>query len=323
MSEDYPIRKYSASLVTQGANKFFTLTVPSDVLARSSFVTTKEENKEHGFQRVLDQKRAKDIADYIDMKGGSIPTAVILSAQDEAEFELIDRGKTVKFKEHPNAFLILDGQHRVYGFSLSKSSIRVPVIIYKGLSRKEESRIFIDINTKQRPVPNDLLLSIKSLAEYESSSEEFLNSIFTLFHENSNSILIGLTVSAEKSRNKISRVTFYNALKPIIKNFGDKEPEEIYEVLNTYLKVWNRGLSSKNLESALTNSVVFRAIVSLFPKAARPVKDRFNEYSEHGFEEVLSPMFSKLREQRFKRPGSSHIKLLEYLEELIVSDFTL
>ena len=34
----------------------------------------------------------------------------------------------------PEAFLILDGQHRVYGFSLAKTSLRVPVVIYNNLT---------------------------------------------------------------------------------------------------------------------------------------------------------------------------------------------
>ena len=54
--------------------------------------------------------------------------------------------------------VIIDGQHRVYGFKISETKIRVPVIIYDGLNRRDESRLFIDINYKQRGVPSGVIV---------------------------------------------------------------------------------------------------------------------------------------------------------------------
>jgi hypothetical protein len=53
-------------------------------------------------------------------------------------------------------------------------------------------QIFIDINTKQRPVPNELLLDIKKLAEYQSEVESLLGEVFDHFNENQKSALLGL-----------------------------------------------------------------------------------------------------------------------------------
>jgi len=121
----------------------------------------------------------------------------------------------------------LDGQHRVYGFSLAQTSLRVPVVVYNGLSKKDESRLFIDINTKQRPVPNELLLDIKKLAEYESDVERSLGEVFDLFKARSDSPLLGLVSPAERKKGLISRVTFNAALKPLIPSFGGNDPSEI------------------------------------------------------------------------------------------------
>ena len=174
-----PLR-YSVSLVSQGKHRFYTLTMPSDVLANTCFVSTREEDPKKGFQRLLDEKRAQQIADYIDLGFGTIPTSIVLSAQASANLKIIGSGKTLEFTEHPKAFLILDGQHRVFGFSLAKTALRVPVVIYNNLTPRDESRLFIDINTKQRPVPNELLLDIKRLAEYQSEVEQFNGRNFRL-----------------------------------------------------------------------------------------------------------------------------------------------
>ena len=170
--------RYSVSLVSQGSYQFYTLTMPSDVLARTCTVSTRKEDPKKGFQRVLDARRAQEIADYIDNGLGSIPNSIVLSAQENAQLKVIGRGKTLEFNDTPGAFLILDGQHRVYGFSKSKTPLRVPVVIYNNLTRTQESRLFIDINTKQRAVPSELLLDIKNLADIEGESESTLRQVF-------------------------------------------------------------------------------------------------------------------------------------------------
>ena len=181
--------RYSVSLVSQGSYQFYTLTMPSDVLARTCTVSTRKEDPKKGFQRVLDARRAQEIADYIDNGLGSIPNSIVLSAQENAQLKVIGRGKTLEFNDTPGAFLILDGQHRVYGFSISKTPLRVPVVIYNNLTRTQESRLFIDINTKQRAVPSELLLDIKNLADIEGESESTLRQVFDVFHATSGSAL--------------------------------------------------------------------------------------------------------------------------------------
>lgn len=315
--------RFAASLVKQGSHQFYTLTLPTTILAKTTYVTTKKEDVNEGFQRTLDTKRAQEIADYIDLQHGTIPSSIILSAQPEAEFTKVGRGKTVQFRTNPHAFLILDGQHRVFGFKKSKTAIRVPVVIYNGLSRKDETRIFIDINTKQRPVPNELLLAIKQQAEYESDSEEFLNKIFTLFHDEPKSVLIGLLSSSEKANKKISRVTFYLSIKIIIKFFVGKEPDEIFDILNGYLVACKFMLDKKGAGEMLTNPIVFKALVAFFPTVARVIKDRYGDFTEEGFTEVTVAAFSKVQKAKLKNPGKSYSELLAGIREAYEKTFSL
>src|SRR5205085_1280055 len=108
---------------------------------------------EQGFQRTLSEVRADDISRYLSSGNGSIPTNVVLSAQPSAEFAYNPRSKTISFSRVERAFLVLDGQHRLWGYSKSPVKHRVPVAIYDGLTRSEEAKLFIDINTNQRGVP--------------------------------------------------------------------------------------------------------------------------------------------------------------------------
>jgi len=316
--------RYSTNLVTQGKHRFYAFTMPSDVLANTCFVTTRDEDPQKGFQRVLDKRRAEEIAQYIDKGFGTIPNSIVLSAQPEAEFKATDRSKTIEFTYTPKAFLVLDGQHRVYGFSIAKTALRVPVVVYNNLSRQDETRLFIDINTKQRPVPNELLLDIKRLAEYESDTEHRLGEIFDLFNSSEDSSLLGLMSSAKRESNKISRVTLNAALKPLSNVFKESTGDQVYSAVNTYLKSFLNEMSALNADKYIVNPTVFRAIILMFPEIAQRVQDRHGaDYTLENFAEVIEPMFGRLKTSTFINPGNSIKELRETFAKALKTDFSL
>jgi DGQHR domain-containing protein len=322
--DEEELLRYSVSLVTQGRHRFYTLTVHSDVLARTCFVTTRYEDPKMGFQRLLDKERAQQIAEYIDNGLGTIPNSIILSAQPEAMLKVVGRGKALEFRDTQKSFLILDGQHRVYGFSLAKTSLRVPVVVYNGLSRKDESRLFIDINTKQRPVPNELPLDIKQLAEYETDTEQQLREIYDMFNTDSSSPLLGMLSPSERMPGKISRVTFNAAVKPLVNLFGGRETPEIFHALSGYLQAFITAAASINAKECITNPTVFRAIMLLFPDVAQRVQDRHGRlYTVENFDEVLEPAISGLRPTLLNKPGNASRALYSELQKALRSDFSL
>src|SRR5690606_40121758 len=73
----------SVSLVRQGEHRFYSFTMPSDILAETCYVINRDEDPIEGFQRELDKKRAMEIANYIDSGLGTIPSSIVLSAQEE------------------------------------------------------------------------------------------------------------------------------------------------------------------------------------------------------------------------------------------------
>ena len=309
---------YSCNLITQGKYKFYSLTIPSEVLAETCFVSTRDENPTDGFQRILDPKRAKEIADYVDSGKGSIPTAIVLSAQPEAELKYISKNKTIEFNKIKKAFLVLDGQHRVYGFSLTKTSVRVPVIIYNGLSRKEETRLFIDINTKQRPVPTELLLDIKTLADYDTEIDGFCREVFDLFESRSDSALLGEMSPSSRTKGKVSRVTFNGAIKLIYGVFGEKDSSEVYDYLNNYLKAIIRGFDKKGLKS-IVKPTIFKAIIQFFPQVAQLAS---GDYSLDNFYKILEPLFAKVSISKVQKATSTKV-IIDHFSECMNKGFTL
>jgi len=296
----------------------------SDVLAETCNVSTRKENPIDGFQRTLDVGRANEIANYLDNEGGTIPNSIVLSAQEEAKLKIVGRGKTLEFSRVPGAFLILDGQHRVYGFALAETVLRVPVVIYNGLSRKDETRLFIDINTKQRPVPSQLLLDIKHLAEMETEDEEMLRDIFDQFDQDSRSVLNGFMSPSEKSRSKLTRVTFNQSMKPMLSLFPGREPFEIFEIMNAYLSAFSAEISKRTKAQVLSRPVVFRGLIAVFPTIAQRVQDRHgSKYTAANFQEIIQPIFPNMPAKKLESPGSSWTAFRDYLESRLKTKLTL
>lgn len=315
----------SVSLVRQGEHTFYSLTMPSDLLAETCFVVSRDEDPIKGFQRVLDEKRAREIAAYIDSGLGTIPSSIVLSAQEDTDLKYLNRTKSISFKKLRKAFMIIDGQHRVYGFSLAKKAFRVPVIIYDGLSKRDETRLFIDINSKQKGVPPELLLDIKKLADYENSQEEFLRGIFDAFLEETGSALYGRLSPSSKAKGKITRTTFNTAIKPLTRFFGGKSESEIYEILNNYFVAFNEAILTKHEASDnLFTSTFFKAVCAFFPIVAEKVKDRFGAiYDADNFYYFLDKVGKNIKGSKLKISGSAHLPLVSTLESCLKDEFKL
>lgn len=313
----------SVSQIRQGEHRFYTFSIFSDILAKCCFATNKDEDPINGFQRVLDAKRAKDIANYIDHELGTIPNSIVLSAQAEANFKLVGQGKTASFLFDPHSFLIIDGQHRVFGYAIAKTRLRVPVVVYENLTRAQEARLFIDINTKQRPVPKELLLAIKSLAKTEDDVDSLLSEIFDLFDKDQRSSLLGFTSSTKKATGKISRVTFNAGLKPHLHMFSDRTASQVYDIWNVYFHAILNGLRSRKSEKSISNKTVFRAFCDIFPDCAERVKLRFKAYSVDNFEVVSKPIFASIKQTTLTNPKMNQSALADDFRTQLKSNFSL
>lgn len=282
----------SVTLITQGEHKFYSGTMEIELIAVTCSTNPREDDPDEGFQRALDDGRARSIADYI-RSGGTIPSSIILSAQPESQLTYNSKNKTITFNELQSSFLILDGQHRVYGFrKLLNEGVkyRVPVIIYNDLTPTQEARIFIDINTLQRPVPKELLLDIKRLADRESDDERMLDELFTSFETEPDSYLLNKLSRIDKQRGKISKVTFYDSMKPMLKEFNISSTDRLYRIINTFLIAANDISEDHqfNLSAAITKATLFkiliahsRAIISIISDNNSDDIDKISEHKKY------------------------------------------
>ena len=280
---------YPALPITQNKQKFYIVTIPVEDIFPFCFVARRDDDPIEGFQRLLSESRAIDIASYLDNSKGSIPTNIVLSAQDVAEVSYNSKSKTIKYRRTNKSFLVLDGQHRLYGYGQTTKKHRVPVAIYEGLNRNEEVNLFIDINTNQKGVPAALLLDIKKFAERESKKEQELRDIFDKLNTDANSPFNGLLSPSRSVSGKISRVTFNRAMDQVLDNIVTSQlSEDIrYKLILNYFRALEYALSSTDL---MRKSSYFEAFCSLFSEAIRISSTIYGNYKYDSLCSVLAPI---------------------------------
>lgn len=280
---------YPALLITQNKHRFYFTTIPVDDLFNYCFVARRDENPEKGFQRSLNESRADDIARYLAAGTGSIPSNVVLSAQENANFTYKPRTKSISFARESAAFLVLDGQHRLWGYQKCSVRHRVPVAIYEGLSRAEETKLFIDINTTQRGVPAALLLDIKELADVEDAKEHTLRNIFDRLNVDSKSPLAGKLSPSKSLTNRISRVTFNRAVGPILSSgvVLNAGAENRYKLILNFLNAWDAELQDKSL---LLRSAFFESIFEVFGEVIQSALTAKKNAKQEVLQAIIRPL---------------------------------
>lgn len=183
-------RQVVATRGKMGGETFYTFLIPPDELLKIAYVGHKAsrdiENLET-YQRMLQPKRLKKIAEYIN-DGGKFPTNIVVNLKtgkkSNLRFEVIEKfdneilGKLHLPSNYASAWII-DGQHRLYGYAHARNmkgfkqdTSMIPVLAYENLSADKEMNLFIDINSKQVKVSTGLLVELYSDLHWKSNNPE-------------------------------------------------------------------------------------------------------------------------------------------------------
>ncbi len=242
----------------------------------------------------------------------------MLSAQPEAEFRHIRENKGLSFKRVPGAFVILDGQHRMWGYQMCAARHRIPVAIYEGLSRADEVRLFVDINTKHQGVPKALILDVKGLAGSETDEEKLLRELFDRLNTDAESPLCGKLSAAQASSGKLSRTAFNTALMRAIR--GDSlrritSRDKQYEIVLKFLRSFQDELEDKSL---LLKRHFFSAIFDLFDEIVKKAKKEHGSVTPASLQAIISPICN-LPEDRLPKTQKRE-SLVDVMRNMLNSD---
>ena len=110
------------------------------------------DDPETGFQRVVRERRAREIALAVLEQQRTFPNAIVL-ATDKPAFTETDG--IVKIPSDTR-FLVVDGQHRLWAQSFADFKAQYACMIHTGLTEVDMARLFLEINDTQKRVPSSL-----------------------------------------------------------------------------------------------------------------------------------------------------------------------
>lgn len=302
----------------QNNKTFYLATLNSDLLKEMCFVTRKKEDPQKGFQRLLSEKRAKNIAIYMDEEKGVIPSALILSAQDNASIRYDKTKSKLSFEKATNSLMVIDGQHRLFGFYESKESYEIPVIIFANLTTTEEVKLFIDINTTQKGVPTALILDIKNQAGTETKLEEKQRELFDKL--NNDSVLAGFLLPNESKTGKISRTVFNSSTKQIFENgvMASHSLNIIYNTVKNYLEAIDRVFKeTENPNAKINKTIIFKAIFAVFNEVCEKCLLKYKDLKVESLLDCVSPLSELNFDEYIGTNKATETKIINDIRKLL------
>jgi len=153
-----------AARIKQGNLTLYTTGIKVSDLLSDGFYSIERldpNNKKDGYQRILNESRAKRLAKYVisglDAGDSFIPTSVFMATDKDLSFNAQNNTLTINTSE-TGPFSIVDGQHRVEGLRIAAETdkrvldFEVPVNIAVCLDNLAQTAHFLIVNTTQKSI---------------------------------------------------------------------------------------------------------------------------------------------------------------------------
>ena len=182
-----------------------------------------------GIQRELSSKRQTEITDYISTFDAAFPNSFIITIKSEDI--LSQEGETLKIRAHEKAASIIDGQHRLAGFTASNSgNFQLIVSIFIDLPIEDQAMLFATINLKQTKVNPSLVYDLFEETKLRSPQKTCHNISKALNTEKDSPFYHRIKPLGKRTDDYVgvlTQATFVRKLLPLICRNPDKVRDDI------------------------------------------------------------------------------------------------
>lgn len=167
-----------------------------------------------GFQRIVNEDRAKQIARTVLDRDRTFPNAITL-ASDIKTLQLT--GSDIIFPEK-SRFLVVDGQHRLWAQRFSSKDAQYACIIHLNKTEKEMAELFLEINDNQRRVPSSLRWDLVRLVKPEGDEAAIMASelVLALVERQDSPFYIAIDLTGEQKDVSIKQGSLAPEIKTLI-----------------------------------------------------------------------------------------------------------
>ena len=314
-------------------NEMIPISTVSHQAASKSYESKKMINSH--YQRLLTKKRIVQVSEFLEKTHQPFPNNILVNYRGKKKLQFVQDNEsenestqeilgnlpgTLTIDACPGTFHVIDGQHRLFGYTGVKKkpggirdTHRVLVTVFENLNVEEEADVFLDVNTNAKPVKPGLVMEIEYSTE-KVFKRNLATSIVFKLRQKEDSALKDLILEAEGKGRPLSPKDLQSSLlecstllgsdiftgyfwdKDGEQNWKDLEEasERIYQHLNTLLlrikkdnkNIWN---PIKKLKSGDKNGLLQNIIIGgLFIAVDRITEDALNQKNRPYQKEITS-----------------------------------
>lgn len=236
-------------------HKIYTFAMRVGDLLPLQYVASRGVSTEQGaVQRILNKSRVDAICKFV-LGGNTFVNTFILNWTDTQYLPKVKK-ETLSLPLQGRFSQMLDGQHRIAGLQEAVNQkpeiadMEVLVSLFIGLNTKEAARIFLNINSEQKPVPRSLIYDLFGEANDDPESAiTRVTDIVAFLNETEESPYYGRVHYPGKpnSQNLIDLAIMVNAMKPAFERNGTFNQLQLSEIeiqqkilLNFYTAIKNK-----------------------------------------------------------------------------------
>lgn len=162
-----------------GGYTYYSFSIEPETLLKIGYILhrTDTTGSNEGYQRMVTRKRLNEIEAFLtdEDNPGFFPNSIIINVSTSKEDPLnytqlrgekhnsrVSEPVILTLPKKYHSAFIIDGQHRLYGYANTewKDKNTIPVVAFENLPPEKQVELFVQINSKQKPVPKNLLITI-------------------------------------------------------------------------------------------------------------------------------------------------------------------
>ena len=223
--------------VLQQSPLVYVVSIPGKWLLKHSTPSWRIEDPEKGFQRVVKEERAQQIAWSVLDQQRSFPNAVVLATNAKS---LGTGAGDIELPEKIR-FLVVDGQHRIWAQRFSEYEAAYACVIHLGLTEIQMARLFLEINDNQKRVPSSLRWDLVRLVRPEDDPYAIAASemVYSLTSNEESPLFQRIDLTGEQGEKDLKQGSVAPELKTLLGNkkagVRQLDFEDAYELVIRYL----------------------------------------------------------------------------------------
>lgn len=269
------------ALRLQESPLIYVTALPGRWLLAHSTPSWRISNPEKGFQRVVKESRAIEIAAAVLAQKRTFPNSLVL-ATDRASFPMNGNDSTIHLPEKTK-FLVVDGQHRLWAQKYSADyQATYSCVVHMGLTQVQMAELFLEINDTQKRVPASLRWDLVRLVRPED--DEFAiraaDLVFQLATDERSPLYQRIDLTGEKGPISLKQASVAPEIKSVVSMASIKgglrslDFDVQYDVLCRYINAIRS--SDPDAWAAATSPLygarVFRVLIRLLPSIVHDLK---------------------------------------------------